>query len=141
MKFKYKRKVFTQVTEVYEVKINVMHGDADYYEDITVGLFYKDEDEDLLEDLIETLDRMLVAFPNGMSGGSSYLNTYGFDFWFCIDNLYDLGYNSETEFEKRREDMMGDWAYNDWGQEAQIVKYEIIYTDEWGRECDVEIEY
>lgn len=39
-----------------------MHGDADYYEDITVGLFHKDEDEDLLEDLIETLDRMLVAF-------------------------------------------------------------------------------
>lgn len=35
--------------------------------------------------------------------------------------------------------MMGDWAYNDWCHEAQIVKYEIIYTNEWDRECDVEI--
>lgn len=56
-----------------------------------------------------------------MSGGSSYLNTYGFDFWFCIDNLYDLGYNSETEFEKRREDMMVDWAYNDCGQKLKLL--------------------
>ena len=76
-----------------------------------------------------------------MSSGSSYLDTYGFDFWFCIDNLYDLGYNSETEFEKRREDMMSEWCYNSWGNEAKILEYKITYTDEWGRECDVEIEY
>ena len=37
--------------------------------------------------------------------------------------------------------MMGYWAYNDCGNEAQIVEYKITYTDEWGRECDVEIEY
>ena len=139
MKFKHKRKVFTPVTEVYEVKINVMHGDADYYEDITVGLFHKDEDEDLLEDLVETLDRMLVAFPNGMSGGSSYSNIKGFNEWFCSDTLYDLDYVSTTEFEKRREDMMGDWKYNSFGDEGQIVEYEVVYFDEWGRECYVEI--
>ena len=48
---------------------------------------------------------------------------------------------SEKEFEKRREDMMGDWVYNDCGNDGQIMHYKITYTDEWGRECDVEIEY
>ena len=36
---------------------------------------------------------------------------------------------------------MGDWRYNSWGNEGKILEYKITYTDEWGRECDVEIEY
>ena len=37
--------------------------------------------------------------------------------------------------------MMGDWVYNDCGNEGQIMDYKITYTDEWGREYDVEIKY
>ena len=37
--------------------------------------------------------------------------------------------------------MMGDWAYNDCGNEGQIMDYKITYADEWGREYDVEIKY
>ena len=76
----------------YEVIIKTMIGDADGYLDVKVGPFIKGEDEAAITYLIETLDRLDKAFPDGRWGGTDYDNVEGFIPWFNSGNYTEVQY-------------------------------------------------
>lgn len=74
--------VSTRVPDTFVVEIKVMHGDADGYNTFEVGPFLAGVENLALTSLVETLDRMSVAFPNGRGASDSYNSVEGFDTWF-----------------------------------------------------------
>ena len=122
------------IIDVYEIRIKAMHGDADYFETVTVGLFHKDEEEHLMIDLVETLNRMKEDNPN------CFLETEGFNRWFNAEEL------TEEEWEalgEAHQDFAGElsWPADVYGNAASVVSFLIVYYDWAGRECPVEIVY
>jgi hypothetical protein len=70
----------------YEVTISTMLGDADGYEDVVVGPFAKDQDEELLEGVLTTLKEMQDAYPNG-GRRVGYSKLVGYLAWFLDETI------------------------------------------------------
>jgi hypothetical protein len=135
----------------YVVEVTAMHGDADGYDTIQIGPFYKDEDEAALESLLQTLDNMDKAYPYGRSGIDEYYNTEGFMAWFddadYTEDTYINAYRPSnvpySEYVESRNIVVAfteknnielpywpsDVQSND-GSSAGFDKYEIFYYDE-----------
>lgn len=124
------------ISDLYEVRIRAMHGDGDHYEIVEVKYFHKDEEEHLMADLVETLNRMkeFNSWPN------NYSVVKGFNRWFNYIELEDeerkaLG----SEHRDFAEDLI--WPSNAYGDPATMHSFKIIFYDWAGRECDVIIKY
>jgi hypothetical protein len=78
----------------FEVEITVMHGDGDSYEKLSIGPFYKGQDEAALENMLEALTNVSNAY-SGMSGSDNYESVDGYVAWFTPDFLM-----SKEEYEK-----------------------------------------
>lgn len=81
--------------ETFEVEIKFMHGDGDAETFSTVKPFTKDETE-ALSSLIETLNRIASAYPQGRGGDwkkFGFHNIEGFYSWFGEDYV-----NTEEEY-------------------------------------------
>lgn len=120
---------------IYEVEIDLMHGDADYYEKMCISGI-KEEEENLLENLITTLKLMEKEYPNGRGGGDNYNNVPGFNEWFCYEGLS----NSEREnLDKRIDELYRDWSYSEYGSQASLDGYKVYFFDENGKKYEVMI--
>jgi hypothetical protein len=86
----------THVPHSFEVEVTAMFGDGDGYETVVVGPFPADHPKAgaAITSLVETLQRMEVAYPNGRGGGDYDVDTYnhveGYEAWFG-------GFRSDTE--------------------------------------------
>lgn len=151
--------------DCYSVQINVMHGDGDHYEFLTVDGFRRDiaEDIDLLESLLTTLTKMYEAFPNGRGGSDEYNYrhvTPDFDAWFSAEDIaaQDYGYtvqllsreekDAQLALAKRVDAHYGRTEYVDWpldvtmgdfGTDADIVGFKVLYRDEEGERYHVDV--
>ncbi|MDF2534010.1 MAG: hypothetical protein K0R18_167 [Bacillales bacterium] len=106
-----------QIKNVYEIKVNIMHGDADHYEDLTFHL----ETEDEVNQYIDLLDRMEAEYPHGRGGGDDYDHLDGFN-------------------ELLGDDWPGD-VTSDSMYQASMDGYVVTYYDENGVEYEVEVQY
>ena len=88
MEFKIKYEA-EPISDVYEVQIFTIHADETSFETVEIGFFHKDEEEDLLIDLIETLNRMKEF--GSLTDNSPGVE--GFNRWFGSEKL------SEEEWE------------------------------------------
>lgn len=71
--------------DTFEVEINTYSGDADAYHQLVVRSFIRGQDEDALESLIGTLQRMKEKYPYGRGGDwdrYNYQDVEGFNSWF-----------------------------------------------------------
>lgn len=114
----------------FEVVVHQMHGDTDGYTSLTVGPFFEDE-MDILQDLIETLDRMKARYPHGRGGNDDYYDVEGFTRWFDPDDATDEDYARVAKVAER---VVGFGIY--WGsdityEEGQpsMDRYVISYFD------------
>ena len=135
MEFKIKYEA-EPISDVYEVQIFTIHADETSFETVEIGFFHKDEEEDLLIDLIETLNRM-KEFGNWTD---NYPVVEGFNRWFGSEKL------SEEEWEalgsNYRDIAEGlTWPCNIHGKAARMETFAITFADWAGRECPVEIVY
>lgn len=100
----------------YEVDVEIMHGDADSFEHLIIGPFSAGDEEDFknLTDLLTTLERMQLAFPNGRGGGGrdNYDNVEGFARWF-------VGVFDDKTFEYGEEPIF--WKYSSGDEECWPV--------------------
>ena len=75
-------------TNVFELRVTYMHGDADHYTKDKY-YYYKDEEEKLLAHL-NFLVACINAFPHGMRGNDGYWAVPGYtgfgDEWVPLDN-------------------------------------------------------
>lgn len=63
-------------TDIFELRVTYMHGDADGY---TKEIYsYKDKFRDKLLEHAMFLDRCIVAFPDGMGGDDGYWKVDGY---------------------------------------------------------------
>ena len=153
----------TKPLDCYFVKINVMHGDGDHYEFLTMDGFRRDvaEDIELLESLLATLTKMYEAHPNGRGGGNEYNYrhvTPDFDAWFSAEDIaagdsYEIPrLNADEEaaqfaLAKRVEAHYARTEYVNWpldvtmgdfGSDADIVGFKVLYRDEEGERYHVD---
>ena len=124
------------ISDIYEVRIRAMHGDGDNYETVKVKYFHKDEEEHLMVDLVETLNRMkeFNAWPH------NYSVVEGFNRWFNYTELSDEEWEAlGSNHHDLAEDLI--WPSNQYGDPATMHSFKIIFYDWAGRECLVEIVY
>lgn len=79
----------TKTPNSFEVVVETMAGDADGYENVTVGPFIKDQDEPAMESLFSVIEVMSKAFPHGMGGSDNFHHIEHFDTWFGYFDAYD----------------------------------------------------
>lgn len=137
-----------QPTNVYVVEVTMMHGDADAY--TTQEVRIPKEREDLLEDLIETLNEMNRLPWNDARRG--YKKLMGFKKWFGPEFLGPMddepGYDDEwdenvtIDIWDEIKDLSFDWerdiTYDD--IYARLDGYKMFYLSESGTKFHVEIE-
>lgn len=144
MEFKiHKKHNPSKYKDCFVFKIETMIGDADGYDSIVLEGFKKDceESKKMMVDLVNTLNGMLKAYPNGRCGGDDYDHVDGFNRWFAEDLLDELEewYESLSNFEKSIYDQ-AQWPYNPYGDSQQSIEsYKIFYYDEFGNEYDVSV--
>lgn len=138
MKFKIKNPIKSKYVDCFVVVVDIMYGDADGYDKLTVHGFKKDNDESLLIDLIETLERMGKAYPRGRGGSDDYNHVEGFNSWFAVECLSEEEYESLSEIQKSFSE---DWkcAPGGYGIQGSYKGYNIYYYDMFGNKYNVDI--
>lgn len=129
-----------QYKDCYVVECEAMYGDADGYDTLTFGGFYRHQVE-ILKDLVVVCERMKNAYPNG-KGGKDYYDestVEGYNRWFNQDNLSQEEYDALPEKQK----WMADYWLNDPtgfdDTEAKFEDYNIYYYDADGVKYNVEV--
>lgn len=138
----------------YVVEVESMMGDGDGYSKFNVGIFKEDE-MNFLECLLETLNRMSVAFPHGMSGSDDYEKVLGFPQWFgegfdldemkryYLKNLALHGVEANQNIlDNYKADYSDCWnmdATSDYQSPESFVGYKVFFYDENGIKYDVEV--
>ena len=115
---------------MYEVKINVMYGDADFYEDLKFQ-FTVNEERELLSFLTFLKQKVAPAYSNGRGGDDRYSSVVeGWNDWF--------GYDEETEKSGKFAD---GWPAN-WGigGEATLENVDVTYFSTEGVQHSVAVE-
>lgn len=138
VKFEIGEEVKTSYSLCYVVEIETMYGDADGYGQIVIGGFKPAQDEAHMVDLLDTLDRMGGAYPNGRGGGDDYNHVEGFERWFSIENI------PKDEYEKLPETIKSlstDWEYSPdgYGFQASYEGYDIFFYDISGKKFKVDM--
>lgn len=83
MRFEIKEPLVNNLRDCFAVNINVYSGDADGYDAFRVLGFKRNQDEDLLESILNVIQKVKAAYPNGR-GGDDHLKDKvpGFSIWF-----------------------------------------------------------
>lgn len=123
----------------YVVECEAMFGDADGKGMVVIGGFIKGQDEEHLEDLLQTCERLEKAYPYGRGGGDDYDHIDGFGRWFRPDNLSEEEYNSLPECVR---DLCAEWLLepDGMGHQASFEGYKVFYYDENGVKFNVAVE-
>ena len=121
MKFIIGDKIKKDTRVGYLLVIDTMIGDADGNEDVEVGVF-SNEELHLLQEVIETCDRMIAEYPHGRGGYDDYGHVQGFERWFTEngDDYEDIEHLAPFEWP-------GHPGYSD--IENSIKGYELFYLD------------
>lgn len=118
-----------QIEEGFYVDIEFMYGDADGYTNRTVGPFYPNQKEYLIQ-FLNMLEDCLNAYPNGRGGEDDYEDV--------VEELkiWDLAYEEDDtpdideNLEKVVEQIGFEWEYDICGfGEAEIMSYNVTYYD------------
>lgn len=118
--------------ESYEVEVKVMFGDGDGYDTFIVGPFLKDKDEELLQHLIETLERMEQAYPHGRGGGDEYNHVEGFAAWFEEDyDEEEATEDGDTLAETINAFYARNKNYPNWPHDVTYMETSASYNDSW----------
>lgn len=117
--------------EEFVVEIEVMFGDADGYSKIEVGPFKDPDDTKHLKDLLQTCERLAVAYPHGRGGSATYNHIEGFNRWFAADWL------EEEEWEALPmiiQDLCVDWPSepDGMGRQSGYQGYKLFYYNSTG---------
>lgn len=138
----------------YTVEVEMMQGDGDGYNKLIMGPFKKDKDEPRIHCLLETLQRMEDAYPNGRRGGDrdSYSKVLGFEQWFGEnDSIEDIKQCSPQLFASHSEkefqdiiDLVGEF-YDSWDShydtQDSLSGYAVYYHDETGNKFTVRVDF
>lgn len=118
-----------QLEEGFYVDIEFMYGDADGYTNRTVGPFYPNQKEYLIQ-FLNMLEACLNAYPNGRGGDDEYEDVVE------ILKIWNFAYeeddvpNIDKELEKVVEQIKFYWEYDICGYgEATIENYNVTYYD------------
>ncbi|MNJ90173.1 hypothetical protein D3C87_77670 [compost metagenome] len=99
---------------IYEVKVAIMHGDGDHYNDIN---FQSKNEEEIIQ-FIDLFDRMIKEYPHGRGGGDNYDH---------LDNFEKLTKESWP------------WDITSDDTHASIQGYDVFYYNELGIKHQVEV--
>ena len=121
-----KNRVNEPVKNGFYIEITFMFGDADGYQTEEMGPF-SNEELPLLCDALDTINRCMIAYPNGRGGGDTYNHVDGFEKWFDTDN---------EDAPKQAIDMV--YTPDGWGDQAEFEYYHVFYYDN-GQKYDCEI--
>lgn len=153
-------------SESYSLIIEVMHGDADHYQEHRIDGFLSRsvEDMELLQEHLETLQEMGGAYPHGRGGYDHYADKVArFGPIFGAEDLsedFDARssyvvtdaeerqslislYQWVQEFNERQGRESFVWPHDITipdGREASVNSFKLLYIDPSGREHDVKIE-
>jgi hypothetical protein len=126
-----------QTPNSFEVEILTYWGDADGYKTFVMGPFIKDQDEDALQGLLETLHRMDNAYPDGRGGYDEYDGVEGFAGWFVreFDPENDSDSDADAIGRKWKENQAGKahiyWPVDPYADmQNSYDKHKIFYYDE-----------
>ena len=114
-----------QMEEGFYVEIEFMYGDADGYTNRTVGPFYPNQKEYLIQ-FLNMLESCLNAYPNGRGGDDDYEDV--------VETLkiWNLAYEEDDilNIDKELEQIEFYWEYDICGYgEAAIKNYKVTYYD------------
>ncbi|MDF2534011.1 MAG: Phi14:2 [Bacillales bacterium] len=101
-------------SDVYELVVRVMHGDADHFDNLT----FIAETQSEVKQYINLFDNMLNEYPNGRGGGDNYYHIEGFD------KLLESDWP---------------WDVTDEDSQAGIKSYKVYYYDEDSKKFEVKI--
>ena len=137
MKINIGNKVKTPI-DSYVVEVETMYGDADGWGRVIVGDF-KIGEEEYLEDLLKTCERMDEAYPHGRGGWDNYNHVEGFNKWFSIDDTTDEEYDSMSA---RMKELASEWEFDPQsdGSHASFYGYNVFYYDKNGVKHSVSVE-
>ena len=137
MKFHIKDRIPSPHTpDSFEIVIDTYHGDMDGYATVVAGPFPGNnrKSREAMTSLLETLQRMKDAYPNGRGGGSEYgyENVEGFNAWFGEgeskdgEELPDPHSELADAFE-----FFLEWPTEPYeGNDNSVWKFSIFYYDE-----------
>lgn len=139
MKIEIKDKIINENhTDSYVVECKAMYGDADGYGKVEIGGFKKNQDEDLLQDLIKTCESLVSEHLYGRGGSDVYGHVEGFNKWFDADMLSDEEYHLLPD---RVKSLTTDWLLDPVGlgeTKASFESFKVFYYDENGVKHNVE---
>ena len=129
--------------DCFAFEVEVMYGDADGYGLVEISGFKRDCEKSKahMESLVETLEAMRAAYPNGRGGCDTYNHLKGFQKWFSgeIPDDFEEEYESLLEWEQK-------FYWNDWprdpsgdGIQSSFEDYSIFYYDEFGSKHEVKV--
>lgn len=112
--------------EGYYIQFKFMHGDADYYEEQTVGAW--NENIDLLLKMLNVAQKMIEAFPDGKSSEYKNIIPESEKFFHRDEPYYDF---KETPEEEKYLDLKAIECLptNEYGEEATLIEFEVYYHD------------
>lgn len=111
----------------YVIECEVMFGDADGKEMVTLGPFKESTDMEYLYEAIQACKNMKNAYPNGMGGDDNHNHVEGYDLWFSGCLIEGLPKNDP------RYKLSCEWPQdptNDYEGSASFEEYKIYYYDE-----------
>lgn len=118
-----------QIEEGFYVDIEFMYGDADGYTNRTVGPFYPNQKEYLIQ-FLNMLEDCLNAYPNGRGGEDDYEDVVEelkiWNITYEEDDTPDIDEN----LEKVVEQIGFEWEYDIYEfDETEITSYNVTYYD------------
>lgn len=130
-----------KMEEGFYVDIDLMGGDADYYDKIRLGVFTEKE-KSFLEELINLLDE-LKKVPSGYED-EKYHKVKNFDAWFYEgkvdenDPKYDFLLN-KLSFHSYSKSYCWGWTTDDMGRPYSLEGYEVFHVNEHGNKLKVTV--
>lgn len=115
----------THVPNSFEVIVSTFVDNEN--EDFVVGPFVKDQDEDALEDLIETLGVINHAC-DGLDRNPDYSSVPEFNVWFGSLGVSDENYGKYLTFQRRWGNLMWPYDFNS-RENKNYGGYNIFYYD------------
>lgn len=124
-----RKKEEPQIKEGFYVEIEFMYGDADGWKNKTVGPFYPNQKEYLIQ-FLNMLESCLNAYPNGRGGDDDYEDVVEtLKIWNFAYEEDDIP-NIDKKLEKVVKQINFDWEYDICGYgEADIRDYNVTYYD------------